>query len=142
MVRVQGITKRAPRVDLKQPAILLLSDGSEWNVIILDVSSGGFRLQVPDSPRIGEFVLLRTGPDEQYEAQIRWALGDQAGGVFLSEIGSADWQKGENAMTGNDDRRTREDRRQDDRRKGGDGPKEPGGDKRRGQRRAGADRRD
>jgi hypothetical protein len=55
-------------------------------VTILDVSSGGFKLEVQEPPRIGEMVILRVDGSEEIEAQIRWALGDQAGGVFLTEV--------------------------------------------------------
>lgn len=151
MARVRGHNKRAPRIDLRQPAVMVASDGSAWDVIILDVSSGGFRLEVPESPRIAEFVTLHVGRDEHYEAQIRWALGDQAGGVFLTAVGIDEWQEGENAMganqTGDGDRRTGDDRRQDERRDDGDrresggaGAGDGDGDKRKGERR-GAKRR-
>jgi len=86
MARVHGFSKRAPRVDLRRPAILVDSDGRESEVIILDVSSGGFRLEVSDGPRIAEFVTLRVEHGVEFAAQIRWALGDQAGGVFLTPV--------------------------------------------------------
>ena len=143
IARVQGFAKRAPRIDLRQPAVMIDSDGSEWAVTVLDVSSGGCRLQVPESPRIGEFVTLRVGRGEEIPVQIRWALGDQAGGVFLTAIDCDDWQAGGSAMAedgnGTKDRRTAEERRQDERRKSGDrravdGDGRPG-DSRQGQRR-------
>ena len=149
MGRVQGFNKRAPRVDLRQPAVMVDSDGSAWDVTILDVSSGGFRLQVPESPRIGEFVTLNVGRDEHYEAQIRWALGDQAGGVFLTAVGIDEWQDGESTMganqSGDGDRRKGDDRRQDERREGSERRETRGAvardaDKRQGERRSG-DRR-
>ena len=88
MVREHGISKRAPRVDLRRPAVLIDSDGVEQDVTILDVSSGGFRLKVEETPRIGEFVTLRVERGEEYPTQIRWALGNEAGGVFLNALGS------------------------------------------------------
>lgn len=88
MVREQGISKRAPRVDLRRPAVLIDSDGREQNVTILDVSSGGFRLEVTEAPRIGEFVTLRVERRQEFASQIRWALGNEAGGVFLDAVGS------------------------------------------------------
>ena len=91
MGRDQGISKRAPRVDLRRSAMLIDSDGNEHNVIILDVSSGGFRLEVSETPRIGEFVALRVEHGEEYPAQIRWALGTEAGGVFLTSVSSDIW---------------------------------------------------
>ena len=38
MVREHGISKRAPRVDLRRRAVLIDSDGREQNVTVLDVS--------------------------------------------------------------------------------------------------------
>ena len=90
MARVEGFSKRAPRVDLRRPAILVDSDGNASQVTILDVSSGGFRLEVAESPRIAEFVTLRVEHGVEFPAQIRWALGDQAGGVFLTPVKLAD----------------------------------------------------
>ena len=91
MARIPGHIKRAPRVDMRRPAILINSDGAEFEVVILDISSGGFRLEVPDTLRIGEFVTLRTEHFEALEAQIRWALGNEAGGVFLAPVNSSEW---------------------------------------------------
>jgi len=42
MSRLPGITKRAPRVDLRRPAVVIDSDGHASDVTVLDVSSGGF----------------------------------------------------------------------------------------------------
>ena len=85
--------KRAPRIDLTRPAVLIDSGGQESGVVILDVSSGGFRLKVAELPRIGEFVTLRVERGQLYQAQIRWALGDEAGGVFLEAVGDEIWGK-------------------------------------------------
>src|SRR5437763_275641 len=94
MDRADGYSKRAPRVDLRRPAVMIDSDGRESRVLILDVSSGGFRLGVTESPRIGEFVTLRVERRDEFRAQIRWALGEEAGGVFLDEAGAKDWEAG------------------------------------------------
>ena len=51
-------------------------------VTILDVSSSGFRLGVSESPRVGELVTLRDERGDEFFGQIRWVLGDEAGGVF------------------------------------------------------------
>jgi hypothetical protein len=91
MARVRDFSKRAPRVDVRRTAVLVDSDGGEAGVVILDVSSGGFRLKVEELPRIGEMVTLRVDKSEEYAAQIRWALGDEAGGVFLTPVNYSDW---------------------------------------------------
>lgn len=84
MSRAPGLTKRAPRVSVEQPAVLLDAQGNAMDVLMLDVSVGGFRMRVPEMPRIGEHVTLRIDGYEDFPAQIRWALGDEAGGGFLS----------------------------------------------------------
>lgn len=89
MARTPDIIKRAPRVGLRRNATLINSDGDESAIVILDVSSGGFRLEVTETPRIAEHVMIRV-EREQFPAQIRWALGNEAGGVFLAQI---DWEK-------------------------------------------------
>ena len=88
MRRVPGFIKRAPRIDLKRPAVLIDSKGVETVVTILDVSSGGFKAQFEgaEPPRIGDVMTLRVDGSEDIQAQIRWAVGDQAGGVFLTEV--------------------------------------------------------
>jgi hypothetical protein len=91
MPRTPDHIKRAPRVDLRRPATLTNSEGAELNVVVLDISSGGFRLEIPDALRIGEFVTLRTEHFEDFDAQIRWVLGNEAGGVFLTPVNSSEW---------------------------------------------------
>ena len=86
MRRVPGFIKRAPRIDLRRPAVLIDSQGVETIVTILDVSSGGFKLQIDEVPRIGDIVMLRVDGSEDIQAQIRWAIDGQAGGVFLTEV--------------------------------------------------------
>ena len=94
MARIPGMNKRAPRIDLRRPAILINSDGAAADVTILDVSSGGFRLEVTESPRIGEHVTLCVDRGDKYPAQIRWALGNEAGGVFLTRVNYEEWTEG------------------------------------------------
>jgi hypothetical protein len=63
-----------------------MSDGSEHSVTIVDVSAGGFRLRTPETLPIGEHVFLRVARYGDFPAQIRWALGFDAGGVFLEPV--------------------------------------------------------
>ena len=92
MARPRGLNKRAPRIDLRRPAVLINSDGVEAGVVVLDVSSGGFRLMVSEMLRIGEFATLRVEQGEEFPVQIRWALGDEAGGIFLTAVDYTQWQ--------------------------------------------------
>ena len=55
------------------------------------LGSGGFRLEVPEPPRIGEHATLRVERSEEFPVQIRWALGNEAGGVFLTPVETGDW---------------------------------------------------
>jgi hypothetical protein len=143
MSRVEGNVKRAPRIDLRRPAVLIDSEGGEYDVTILDVSGGGFRLEVPESPRIGEFVTLRVERHVEFPAQIRWALGEFAGGTFLAAVDPEDWQAGSSMAedTAADDRRDGGDRRGEDRREGGDRRMTPREGERRKEERRGGDRR-
>ena len=86
MSRVPGFIKRAPRIDLDRPALLIDSEGSQQHVTVLDISSGGFKIRVETLPRIGDHVRLRVEGSAEIEAQIRWAVRDEAGGVFLTPV--------------------------------------------------------
>ncbi len=85
MRKAREFGKRAPRVDLRKSATLINADQIAMEVTILDVSGSGFRLRVADTLKIGEFVTLRV-EGEAVPAQIRWALGNEAGGAFLAPI--------------------------------------------------------
>ena len=75
---------RRPRIDVRKRATLINSDGTEIGATVLDISSDGFRLSVIESLRVGELVSLCVDGD-QLRAQIRWVLGNEAGGSFLVE---------------------------------------------------------
>ena len=81
-----GPNDRAPRVDLRRFAALINSDGIEAPVVILDVSRGGFRVEVGEDLRVGERVTLRVERGDRFPAEIRWTLGREAGGVFLAPV--------------------------------------------------------
>lgn len=90
MTRIPGFIKRARRVDLRRSVTLINSDGTAFDAVILDLSSEGCRLEVSESPRIGERVTLRDERGREFAAQIRWALGNEAGAAFLSPANFAD----------------------------------------------------
>ena len=77
---------RSPRVQTSIAAVLVDSDGGELPVEILDLSSGGFRLRCGETLVTGEQVRLRVARYGDFPAQIRWALGTEAGGVFLEPV--------------------------------------------------------
>ena len=86
MGRIPGQVPRRHRIEVAHDATLVLSDGTEHRVTITDVSSGGFRLQTGETMPIGEHVFLRVPRYGDFPAQIRWALGRDAGGVFLQAV--------------------------------------------------------
>jgi hypothetical protein len=117
MARLPGITERARRIDLRRSAVLIDSDGSASEVTVLDVSSGGLRLDRCETLRIGELVTLRVEHGEAFPIEIRWTLGTEAGAVFLGPIAES---RGGVAMTKSDTDRRTEPREGEDRRQSGD----------------------
>lgn len=83
---------RMPRIDARHPAVLVASDGGEMNVVVTDLSNRGFRIEAEENLFIGENILigehvhLRVERYGDFPAQIRWALGREAGGIFLEPV--------------------------------------------------------
>jgi hypothetical protein len=87
MDRNRAIASREKRVDVRKPALLINSDGMEIDILVLDVSSHGFRIELDDQLRVGELVSLKVD-DELIGAEIRWVLGKEAGGTFIAPVDS------------------------------------------------------
>lgn len=85
-MREPGQIKRGPRVSTDLKAVLLRPDGEEIAVLITDISKDGFKLSSETQLMIGERVDLRVPKTGDVPAQIRWALGSEAGGVFLAPL--------------------------------------------------------
>lgn len=81
-MRQPGFIKRKPRTCISATAELFRADGSIWPVVMTNLSDEGFRLQVEETPTIGETVSLKVRGFASIEAQIRWAFGKAAGGNF------------------------------------------------------------
>lgn len=77
---------RPPRIGTSIDAILIDSDGGELSVVVLDLSSGGFRLHADEALVEGEAVRLRVPRYGDYPAQIQWIRGNEAGGRFLEPV--------------------------------------------------------
>jgi hypothetical protein len=86
MGRTPGHISRRQRIKVSHDAKLVTAQGVEHSVKITDVSAGGFRLRSEVTMPIGEHVFLRVDRYGDFPAQIRWALGPDAGGVFLEPI--------------------------------------------------------
>lgn len=85
-MREPGHVKRAPRVDTKFKAKLTDSDGNVVPVTVVDLSREGCRLETDGMLKIGEKVQIEVPKYGNFPAQIRWALGNEAGAVFLEPV--------------------------------------------------------
>ena len=85
-MREPGQIKRAPRVDTRFEAKLTDSDGNVVPVKVIDLSREGCRLETDGSLKIGEMVQIEVPKYGKFPAQIRWALGNDAGAVFLEPV--------------------------------------------------------
>ena len=85
-MREPGFIKRAPRVDTKISTTVTDSDGHKMAVTVIDISREGCRLETDGSLKIGEQIELEVPKYGTFPAQIRWALGNEAGAVFLEPI--------------------------------------------------------
>ena len=86
MRRVHGHIKRAPRIEGRHDALIVDSAGRQVEVTVTDISGGGFRINTDETFSIGEYVALRVARYGDFPAQIRWALGREAGGLFLEPV--------------------------------------------------------
>lgn len=85
-MREPGHIKRSPRVDTRFNATLVNSEGSKHAVVVTDISREGCRLETKELLKIGEKVQIEVPKYGTYPAQIRWALGNEAGAVFLEPV--------------------------------------------------------
>ncbi len=86
MRREHGHIKRAPRIEGRHDALVVDAAGRQVNVVVTDISDGGFRMNTSETFSIGEYVALRVARYGDFPAQIRWALGNEAGGHFLEPV--------------------------------------------------------
>ena len=85
-MREPGQVKRSPRVDTRFNATLIDGDGGKHQVIVTDISREGCRLESEELLKIGENVQIEVPKYGLYPAQIRWALGKEAGAIFLEPV--------------------------------------------------------
>ena len=89
MKRLNPEDPRARRIILNKKAILVTSDGTQLDVVVTDISVGGFRLRADETFYdgenivIGEPVIIRLQRRSDVKAEIVWAQGCEAGCVFL-----------------------------------------------------------
>ena len=85
-MREPGHIKRPPRVDTRIETFLTDSDGNRMPVVVIDISQAGCRLETSAMLRIGEKVQIEVPKYGTFPAQVRWALGNEAGAVFLEPV--------------------------------------------------------
>ena len=82
----QSYRDRDPRVSVRCNAMLIEHDGCTVDVVIIDVSSTGFRLESLNELVAGEDVLLQSPKQHPVRARIQWTRGFEAGGIFLESV--------------------------------------------------------
>ena len=85
-MREPGHIKRPPRVDTRINTFLTDSDGNRMPVVVIDISQNGCRLETSAMLRIGEKVQIEVPKYGTFPAQVRLALGTEAGAVFLEPV--------------------------------------------------------
>ena len=77
---------RETRISVSYEGVLTTADGHEVTVVVRDVSASGFRIELAEELLEGELVQMRIGKQATIAAEIKWALGGEAGGVFLEPL--------------------------------------------------------
>jgi hypothetical protein len=78
--------RRPKRIDVEIGAVLTTADGHSFTVTVRDLSAKGFRVELDEEVLVGEHVSLRVGSNDAMRAEIKWALGREAGGYFLEGV--------------------------------------------------------
>ena len=77
---------RPARISLRCDAVLIEADGCRLDVVVIDVSRAGFRLQSRGELEPGAEVLLQVRKSPPVRALIKWTCGHEAGGEFLDPV--------------------------------------------------------
>lgn len=78
-----GPERRTPRVELHKLVSIVDEAGTRWEGRILDLSNDGFRLTCVEPLIAGDHILIVDDHGVESRAEIKWAMGREAGGVFL-----------------------------------------------------------
>lgn len=90
----RGIVSRRPRrLHLKQECLVHPFQAQAVVALLEDVSLRGFRLSCRSFLLVGSQLVLEIPGLGQVAAQVRWALGGEAGGIFLSRIDEDAFQR-------------------------------------------------
>ena len=78
---------RGPRLPVAMPAVITTAGNELIDVIVTNLSSEGFAVEIPRSVLIGSDVTLSAPEIGERRATIRWALGSRLGGRFIKASG-------------------------------------------------------
>ena len=84
----EGDNRAGPRIGTEVYTTLRTADGSEIEVVLVNMSSGGFRFRHDRNLVPGDRIELRTGKSDYAPAEIIWSLDGEAGGEFLEPPGT------------------------------------------------------
>lgn len=85
-LRTPSKAKRAARIDAQIRASVIDSDGNVVTAEVLDISKEGCRLRTDAFLRIGETIQIVTEDRVIHPAEVRWALGGEAGAQFIEPV--------------------------------------------------------
>ena len=73
-----------PRIEIRQHATLINSDGRAFPIYVKDLSRAGFSFEHgAEDLRLGEVVTIRSHRGVEARGEIRWTTEAEAGGVFI-----------------------------------------------------------
>jgi hypothetical protein len=81
-----GHFKERRSARLKVASDATLRHEPKYEVEVRDVSQCGFMAESPERVQIGSYVSLEVPGIGIVEAQVRWQVGSQMGGMFLDPI--------------------------------------------------------
>ncbi|MGZ8998745.1 MAG: hypothetical protein ACXW2T_07815 [Allosphingosinicella sp.] len=82
-------SRRIGRLGVAGTSRLSRSNLYSVEVMVHDVSTGGFMAECPETVGIGTYVSLEVPGIGPVKAQVRWQLGARMGGMFLDPISLA-----------------------------------------------------
>jgi hypothetical protein len=85
MQRMQGWIGRKDRFPVAMDAVVHRADGESVTVRLTDFSEEGCRMEGDEIFQIGEHVRIDVPRMGLVKAQVRWALGGNAGTRFMIE---------------------------------------------------------
>ena len=72
------------RIEMRQAATLINSEGRSFPIFVKDLSRAGFRFEHrSEDLRLGEIVTIRSHRGIQARGEIKWTTTVEAGGVFI-----------------------------------------------------------